>query len=75
MNQLENTMNNIISILWLVPRALGVWLFISGLRDLSTGLHDHQNNQALKGVAAMFGGACLVFARDILRFISGDPTL
>ena len=75
MDQLNQSINNLLSVLWLIPRAFGVWFLIMGIRDLSTGLHDHQNMQAIKGIGELLGGVILLFAKEILGWIAPGANL
>ena len=74
-SNLEGMMKNLISFMWLIPRGLGVWMLITGIKDLTTGINDHQNNQSLKGIMEIFGGGALLFARELVRWIVGDSTI
>ena len=75
MESVENAINNFATIMWLIPRGLGIFILIRGITTLANGLSDHQNQQIVQGALTVVGGIVLLFAREVLRFITGDGTL
>lgn len=75
MANFENSINNLLSVLWLIPRGLGIWILIQGIQLLATGFSEHQNAQKWQGALTIIGGLMLFFARELLRMITGDTTI
>ena len=69
-NRLDHTINNLSDLVFQCVRAVGVIVAGYGIVQIGLAVQSHDSSQRANGFLAFFGGLLIMFAKEILDFIT-----